>query len=311
MEQRWQWVAIAALAAATAVIGVSLPYLAGDNGLPQLAGSSVWDTILGDARLQVSASFMEKADQYYHGGVAVDDCLDNLVGTSATGGTDEGDSLDVNPHTHDHHNDHEDGDHHGHHDHCDGSCGGVCKGHHHGHGVAGSFMADPWHWINSYVHAQEHRHMKSNEAQELLPWLWAACRSAPQNIRAFQSSAYVLEKMLERPLDAAQLLEEGIEQNPASGELEFALGEVMLRSLKDERRAEQAFNAAVEKLGAAGDAITEDDQHLMGRAMFYAGRLALKRGDRVRAEEIMIQAEARAPGNVGTRGLRKLLDKAE
>jgi tetratricopeptide (TPR) repeat protein len=293
MRQRLQFAVILAGAVLTAAGGQLLPRLFGGQP-PQVAGESILATVLGDARQLLSSAFLDKADEYFHGGARRAACEHGLSGPAEDG------------HEHDDHD-------HGHEDATAGRDRGTgfqnpVLPHEHRRANAGR---DPWRWLNARVHVQEHRHAEGEDARELLPWLWAACRASPQNIQAYESSAYVLESMLKRPRDAAALLEEGIRQNPGSASLEFSLGELAIRSLKDPALAERAFEAARGKCRPAEGEAGEEERSLQGRILFYLGYLALQRGDLARARERLAEAEARVPGQAGTRDLRRLLLEEE
>ncbi len=273
MMHRFDLPLLAAGALLTLAGGRLMPDLFGGR-LPQAAGEDIMAMLLGDARQVLSAALLTKADDYFHGGAQHGDCTHGLAGPDAT------------PHAEDDHAHAEDG---------------------HGQAHAATIPRDPLAWLNARVHAQAHRHTEGEDARELLPWLWAACRTSPRNIQAFESSAYVLERMLKRPLDALALLEEGVRLNPSNAAIEVSRGELALHSMKDPARAEQAFEAARAKCRPAPGAAGEDDRFLLGRILFYLGYLARQRGDLDRANACLAEAEAEVPDHVGTRNLRKLL----
>lgn len=243
-------------------LGQAIPVLF-EGGLPQVAGEDVLALVLGDARLVMSHALMEKADEYFHGGVRHDDC---------------------------------EGLHHEHHEEED-------EAHEEGNHGGG-----PWAWLNRRIHVQEHRHLTGERSAELLPWLWVACRTSPQNVQAYESSAYVLSKMLNRAGEAARLLEEGVEKNPGSLSLRFSLGELRLNALKDGAGAEKAFLSVRELFRVDGREATEEERVLALRALFYLGYLSKRRGDLVAVRGFLAEAEALNPRHVCTSDLRKLLD---
>jgi len=251
--------------------GQGLPAVFSDR-LPQVACGDILTLILGDARLAFSDMMLKKADEYFHGGVKDAVCDHGLSEAHET-------------HDHEHEHGHED------------ESGQTLPG-----GVGGL-----WSWVNGQVHTQEDRHAQGEDTRELLPWLWLACRASPQNIQAYETSAYVLEGMLKRPSEAVLLLEEGIRNNPGCAELEFALGKMLLHKLSDDTRAERAFRAALEKCRPAEGPDGDAERFLRGNILFYLGFLAKKRGDWVSARDYLAKAEAFDPAHVGTRDLRKLL----
>ena len=241
------------------------------GGMPQVAGDDVLAMVLGDVRQVLGAAMLDKAEEYFHGGVRGAACGRGLGGAHAERGHEE-----------------------------------------HGHEESGDSLAafpDVWAWLNGKVHVQEDRHTEGKASRELLPWLWAACRVSPQNVQAYESSAFVLDNMVKQPLEAVRLLEEGIGKNPASASLEFSLGELLLHSLRDPVRAERAFAAAREKCRPAEGPEGEKDRFLKVRALFYLGYLAKRRGDLGRARECLAEAESLEPQNAATRDLRQLLER--
>ena len=250
-------------------LGQGLPFIFSDR-LPQVAGEDVLALVLGDARLVFSNAMINKADEYFHGGVR-----DVVCEYGLKNGTEE----------HDHNHDEQ--------------AKGTDR-------VSGG--ADLWSRLNGRVHVQEDRHTEGDESRELLPWLWAACRSAPQNIQAYETSAYVLGGMMKRTDEAARLLEEGIRKNPANASLEFSLGKLFWHQLHDAARAEHAFFAAREKCRPAAGPEGDEDRFLKGHILFYLGFLAKRRGDLEHARTYLAEAEALDPNHVGVRDLRKLLN---
>lgn len=248
--------------------------------LPQSGDGGVLSLVLGDARIAFSDVMLRKADEYFHGGVHVVHCEHGL--TSKLHGQHDAHDEDVE----------------------------ASEDHHPDEAVTPpSLTADPWAWLDSQVHVQTHRHTQGDETRELMPWLWVACRASPQNIEAYETTAYVLDRMLKRTGEAALLLEEGIRKNPADASLELSLGKLYLHRLHDEPKAQRALEAAYAKsrLGPGHD--SEDDRFLRGNILFYLGYLANQRGDIARARAYLAEAEALDPNHIGTRNLRKLLSR--
>lgn len=226
--------------------------------------------LLGSGRLALSEALQDKADEYFHGGVRHSHCAVCAAEHAAE-------------HT---------------------------VGEHEHSGAHTPPVYDLWSRINAQVHIQEHRHLHGADNRELLPWLWGACRAAPENIEAYESAAYVIEKMLNQPTDAVVLLQEAIAKNPDAARLEVMLGEIALRSLKDPTLAERAFTAAFAKWSPAGGQPSEDERALKGKIIFYLGYLALQRGDTPRARELLALAEREAPTAITTLDLRRLTTTA-
>ena len=239
------------------------------GGLPQVPGEDVVALVFGDARQELSVALMDKTEEYFHGGVRDVVC--------------EG-GLSAERHGHEEH------------------------GHEHGAAQPGG-AADAWSWINRRVHVQEDRHLKNEQAVELLPWLWAACRTSPKNVQAFEVGSYVLSSMAGKPEEGVRLLEEGIRKNPGCAELDFSLGELLLNTLHDAARAEPRFLAARDKAHPVEGPAGEEARGLKVRALFYLGYLAKQRGELERVGGYAKEAEALAPEHVCTQELRALLGR--
>lgn len=261
---------LCALLAVTLGRGVPLLF---SEGMPQAPGEDVLHLILGDARQELSAAMLEKAEEYFHGGLRDVDCDHGLESCEAHGSEADG---------------------------------------HEAHAEAARSAAkarDPWAWVDRRIHAQEHRHLAGDQTVELLPWIWAACRASPKNVQAFQTGSYVLAKMARRPEEGVRLLEEGVRANPNDAGLSFSLGELLLNTLKDAARAEPCFVSAFEKCRPAEGPDGDDARLLKVRTLFYLGYLAKRRGDLARVRACLAEAEAVSPGHASVSGLRKLLEK--
>ncbi len=264
-SSKWLFLSFAASAV---LLGRIIP-AACEKNMPQVRGDDVLTQVLGETRLAVSQMLLDKADEYFHGGVRHTDCEH------------EGTAMD-----HDEHDQDQDEE--------------ECAAHE---------RFDPWRMINRRVHVQEHRHMHGAEATELLPWLWAASHISAENLQALESTAYVLNRMLGNPGAAVELLEQGIAKNPVSAELEFSLGELHLHAFNDVVKAEAAFRSALEKNLLARDASDEDTRLLRLRTLFYLGYLSKLKGDTRGLRQCLREAEELSPQHVCTNDLRKLLEE--
>ena len=261
----WLLIACAGMAVA---LGRALPSLFG-AGMPQVPGEDVVALVFGDMRQELSAAMMDKAEEYYHGGVRDAACEEGLAEES-------------HGHEHEEHAP----------EHAATGPGGV---------------ADAWSWINRHIHTQEDRHLEHERAVELLPWLWAACRASPKNVQAFAQGSYVLSRMAGKPEEGARLLEEGIRNNPACAELDFSLGELLFNALHDAPRAEHWFRSAHQKCHPAEGPAGEEARLLKVRTLFYLGYLAKQKGEVDRLSTYVKEAEALAPEQKCTRDLRAFL----
>lgn len=261
MQSGTQTVLSLAAAMAAWAGGWAIPRLFSPESMPQTKGDDLVALVLGDARNALGDSFVHKADEYFHGGQTFGTCEES--------------------HAHAEHGAHEE--------------------HEEREPVRHAAGIPFFDWLDSHVHAQEHRHLTDRESGEMLPWLWAACKAAPHNTAAFEDAAYVLSRMNRDP-DALTLLEDGIRNNPADAMLEFSRGELLFHRLHRPADAETAFNAALDKC--------RGDDLLKVRALFYIGYLAKQRGDLTRLRFCADLAASIDPKNASTLGLRKLLPAA-
>lgn len=273
-----------AVAAVGAAVALGLAMSARLEGrLPQASGDDVLALVLGDARLEVSRAMEEKADEYFHGGVRVVDC-----GGLAEHGHEEG-AHDDSSAGEDHHDEHAQAP------------------------EAAPAGLDPWRWLDSRVHVQVHRHLEGEQAVDLLPWLWGACRMSPKNLNAYLNGAYVLAHMLHKPAEARSLLEEGVRQNPDTPELDFSLAEIALNVQGDAASAERWFASARAKClpVQASAARAEELLLLRLRSLFYLGFVAKQRGDLGRVQACLEEASSLEPGHRVVEDLRALLKPKE
>ena len=287
MRNRWLDLLLLPALLAVVLLARTLPARYG-TAMPQVPGDDLLQLVLGDARRQLGQQMLAQADNYYHGGVTHADCT-GLQG------------HEHHDHAHDHHHahghdHHHDADHHH-------------TSHDHGTGTEASFTMrhDPWRWISSHVHAQHHRHIAEEQFGELLPWLWAACRAAPDDIQARLTAAYVIERVSGEAHTAIRLLEEGLEVVPDSPELAFSLGEMNLIRLKDEATAEQWFGQSLTNSAPRAAQGDEDARLLTIRSLHYLAVLAHRRNDTARLQELVRQAEAEYPTHKLTQAMRRML----
>ena len=259
-----------------------------EGRLPQAPGEDVLALVLGDARLEISRTLEDKAEEYFHGGVRHSDCPRRARSEEKAEGHDGQNAQGA----HDADGDRDEHDRHG----------GA-------HDAEGAVGFDPWLWVDRRVHVQEHRELKGDQTVEVLPWLWAASRMSSKNTQAYENGAYVLANVLGKPGEGVLLLEEGIRNNPASPELDFSLGEVLFNRLHDAAHAEPWFASARAKCLPVQSSAAKAEELLLLRlrAVFYLGYIAKQRGDLDRARACLEEAESLEPASAATRDLRTLL----
>lgn len=149
--------------------------------------------VLGQGRLALSVQFLERADLYYHGGVEDDAaCLEHESGRNG--------ASDVAEETH-----HQDED----------------------TATEATAATDWWSRLNAQVHPRGHEHLRGvSYEKEILPWVWAAVKADPYNVKAYEIGGYWLGKRLSQPDEALRLLMDGQARNPASYALAIAVGDL-------------------------------------------------------------------------------------
>ncbi len=254
------------------------------DGMPQVPGDDVLQLILGDARRELGKAMLDRADLYFHGGMAHADC---------TG---------MEDHDHEAHAEHD--EEHTEHDeeHAEHDDGHVA--------AAPSRAPDPWQWLNRRLHAPAHRHLADTEFDELLPWIWAACRASPNSIQAYLVGDYVLLRQTGNPAAGIRLLKQGVAANPGNPDLAFTLGERYLNQMKQPEEAERWFEQALANNPLDGRPDDVDAQILRMRTLDYLGHLAGRRGDRERIRTCLAEAESINPQHQVVRSLKHLLELA-
>ncbi len=267
------WPALAALLLA-AGIQAALNFSGAE--LPQRSADSLFTLISDDTRQVVSQAMLDKADEYFHGGLRVADCtMDH--------------AAEPVPH---------------------GAAGHDC-GNHCSHAPEHRRGFPPFAWINAHIHAQEHRHLSDERSVELLPWIVAATRTSPRNSQAYEIGSYILNRMTDTPQVAIDFLKEGIRNNPDSPELEVSLAEIYCNTVKDKEQAAAGFERALAKTLARSGERTEDDLLLRLKIYFYIGVIARERNDIDTLRAMTQQATELKKENVMTRSLAAWLAEAE
>lgn len=201
-------------------------------GAPASDKNDLLGQLFGGARQAVSGNMMERADQYYHGGVGHQQC----------------ETPHLPDEDHEDHEDHEDQEGHDEHD---------------GHApppdsdgkirIAGDEQRDVptgggwWARLNEALHPRGHVHLHGErQTRELLPWMWAAVKADPENIEASITTAYWLSSQLDKSEQALDILNKAISRNPDSYELLLAKGRIIRNHRQDLETAAQLFRKALD-----------------------------------------------------------------
>lgn len=288
---------------ASALLAFSIMKTAGDTPA-QASSGDLLSVFFYDARAVLAKSLITRADSYYHGGVT--------MGSGVLCDHDHADDEEhvhtpvVEAQTHDeegvHLHDTEEPTHRDHATHARDDKDVSHQKH----------LTDPWQWINARIHVQEHHHLQGEEIEEIIPWIWAACRASPKNTEAYGMGWYVLTKMRKQVDAGLAILEEGIRNNPDDLDLAFTLGQSLYTDVKDEAAAEAAFLLVREKARrkSKGDLskLSEDDGHSLSSALMYLTRMAEERRDLEAIHGYYEDARVAAPTYVATRGIARTIE---
>lgn len=140
--------------------------------------------------------------------------------------------------------------------------------------------------VNAVVREHRHEHLKKEELKELVPLLALAVELDPHNVTGVLSTGYWLERQLDRPKEAAEVLEKGAVDNPESWEIEQALGELRFRQ-KDYPAAGFHLEKALKK--SASVDLNRSSKSLM---LYHLGESRRLAGSREGALEAYRQALA-------------------
>ena len=272
-----------AAAGVAAVLAAVCRFTVPADAMPQKSDSDPLAILFGDMRMLIGRRMVEKADEYFHGGV-----------------------TDIGCELNDHHHDHVDGD--GHHEEDDD--------HHHEDDAEENEavpVSAPWAFVTRAIRLPSvERHLEGESSREILPWLWVALRVDSKNASAYSNAAYVLDSLYGDKDKSLAVLEEGIATNPESAELEFQKGALLLHGFKAPAKAEAAFRAALAKAPRDRQLENREDVDaplLMLRALFYLGKLASDRDDGGELRRCYEMAHAINPNHNATKSLGKLINQ--
>lgn len=251
--------------------------------------------LFGEARAAISLSLFDRAETYFHGGIADVECDAGLGAavTAAHGLALPAPAMAESPvvadaHTHGHDHGH-DSEHAGEH----GGEGGPPS--------LASLNGDLWSYLNARLHPTGHRHLAGlREERELLPWLWASARVDPHNVLAYEVGAYWLARRLKKEDEALAFIAEGIRNNPGDAELEFCRGEILLAARRDFTGAAGAFELVRRKWQPGTTAEEkEDNSFMLARALMYLGDISEKQGTPEKARVYYEETLKVLPGHRG------------
>lgn len=182
--------------------------------------------MLGELREVVSAGFLLKADEYFHGG------------THHPAGEEE---------------------------YCrpgDPSCAAE-EAHRQQAGESGSAAGarDLWGRIDQAIYEHPVHHVTDKQQAEVLPWFYLATRIDPHNVNAYVLGGYWLSITMQKPEEAIVFLQEGLRHNPDAWQIYSQLGDTYFIVQHDYAKAWEPFRRAYELLPA--DAPRPELRHIL------------------------------------------------
>ena len=110
------------------------------------------------------------------------------------------------------------------------------------------FMGDPRDWIDRFsrhFRPSRHVHLQGDTVREMLPWMKLSAELDPHRVQTYLVTAYWLRRGMGKSAEAEDFVRDGLQSNPHSPDLLFALGQIYLQDRKDYPRAKNMFLAAL------------------------------------------------------------------
>jgi tetratricopeptide (TPR) repeat protein len=192
------------------------------SGMERQQAKSVIDMLVGDGKQLFASYFVTKADVYFHNGY-YPSIFDQAAKTDS--------------HLSEAAEEHEDHDEHGAHD-------------EHGHDHEHEKAREATDWIEQFgrhFFVSEHSHIKSGNADELLPWFKISAELDPHRVETYTVAAFWLRTTLKKVNEAEEFLREGWKANPDSYAILFELGRLYESDRHDHERARNLWELALKK----------------------------------------------------------------
>jgi tetratricopeptide (TPR) repeat protein len=141
----------------------------------------------------------------------------------------------------------------------------------------------------------EHTHLENGQEKEILPWLQLSADLDPQLTESYTVAAYLLTKHLHKPAEAEKFLRKGLQANPTSYEILFALGQMYLDYDHDPARARNVLELALRRWREQEPQKEKPDNFALDQIAGYLGRLEEEQGNYARAIEYLELAKTVSP----------------
>jgi len=99
-------------------------------------------------------------------------------------------------------------------------------------------------YLSEHIGVTDHIHLEGDQLKEIMPWLYYAVRTDPNNVLAYTLTGYYLAFKLEKVDEGLEFLREGLKNNPDSWEIYAETGVIYFQKLKDYARAARYLRTA-------------------------------------------------------------------
>jgi tetratricopeptide (TPR) repeat protein len=144
-----------------------------------------------------------------------------------------------------------------------------------------SFMGPPRDWIDAFGRhfiPNRHTHLdeggatddlgKSSEVREILPWLKLSAELDPEDIKTYVVTAFWLRTRLNQVSEAAQVLREGLRNNPDDPQLLFELGRIYFDDYHNPAQARNIWEAALRSWARQSPGVPQSERLKMTNENF-------------------------------------------
>lgn len=141
-------------------------------------------------------------------------------------------------------------------------------------------FSDPLTRLSDALSPREHSHLRGASAAEVMPWLWLAVRTDPNNVEAYVTAAFWMAGEVGRPDLAMELMDEARTKNPRDYRVRLEQARLFLR-MGEISRAWSAIGVARKLWDLRHDDLVDAEQALIDAAeiLTYHGLLKEDRGD--------------------------------
>ncbi len=134
------------------------------------------------------------------------------------------------------------------------------------HAIDGDGWAE---WVYNRMGVTELSHLEGQKARELVPILDVSTKLNPHNLLAVLTAAYWYRSHVGDSRAALEVLARGIQENPASWEVEFEAGQILSEDAKEYEKAVPHYLEAIKKMPMGEHMIFDPVRARYGLAQCY------------------------------------------